>query len=92
LQDCGVLPAHCVCSGAHVPVHDPFTHVWLVHAAGDPQPPLALHVSTPLLEHCVDPSAHDPEQTPLTHVFPTHATGDPQLPALLQVSTPLPEH
>jgi hypothetical protein len=37
-----------VCPGAHMPWHDPETHVWLTHGAGLPHWPLDPHVSTPL--------------------------------------------
>jgi hypothetical protein len=46
---------HCVCPGAHWPVHPPLMHVWFVQAAGVPQAPAALHVCTPFPEHCLVP-------------------------------------
>jgi hypothetical protein len=62
------LPEHCVALGVHEPWHAPLTHAWLVHAAAEPQVPLAWHVSTPLPEHVVWLGAHTPAHAPETHV------------------------
>jgi hypothetical protein len=92
LQVCGWSPLHCCAPGVHAPVHAPLTHAWLTHVAGLLQTPIALHVSTPLLEHWVAPGAQVPVHPPLTHAWLTHETGLLHAPPALQVSTPSPEH
>jgi hypothetical protein len=52
LHVCGVLPLHCICPGAHTPVHDPLTHVELLHGVPVVQLPLT-HVCGELPMHCV---------------------------------------
>jgi hypothetical protein len=49
---CRPLPEHCLSPGAHLPVHAPPTHAWLLHGTAVPQPPVVVQVCTPLLEHC----------------------------------------
>ena len=85
------LPEHCEVPGVHVPVHTPPEHAELLQATGDPQAPVALHVSTPLRcsSHSVAPGAHDPVQAPPTHAWFEHVDGGPQVPVVLHVDTPL---
>jgi hypothetical protein len=94
-QVCGLFPEHCLCPGAHTPVHAPVTQVWLVHVAGDPHWPIASHVSTPLFTHWVVPLAHTPWHDAVvpfwTQVMPEQGDGMPQLPPV-HCCTPLPEH
>jgi hypothetical protein len=72
------------------------THVWLVHATGEPQIPVALHVSTPLPEHCSAPGLQDPAHCPPTPPsvgllqMPEHFEGVPHVPIAPHVSTLLP--
>jgi hypothetical protein len=40
-----LLPEHVVCPGAHTPVHEPLTQVWLLQAVPTVQVPAVLHVS-----------------------------------------------
>jgi hypothetical protein len=58
VQVCTPFPEHCVCPGAHTPEHTPPTHVWLLHAAGAPQLPVASQVSTPLPTQRTEPGKH----------------------------------
>ena len=72
------LPEHVVWPGAHEPVHEPLTHVWLLHAVPTVQVPVELHVSGWLLpEQFTCPGAHEPEQTPETQVVLVQAVGVP---------------
>ena len=63
--------------------HVPLLHVALafatvvVQATGEPQAPLALHVSTLLPEHVTWFGAHTPVHAPDTQVLFTHATAVP---------------
>jgi hypothetical protein len=77
---CGCWPLHWAAPGVHDPVHTPFTHAWLVHAAGVPQVPELLHVCTLLPEHCTAPGVHEPVQAPITHAEPEQAAAVPQVP------------
>jgi hypothetical protein len=88
------LPEHCVAPGVHDPVHTPPEHAELVHATGDPQVPVPLHVSTLLaavMEQRVVPGVHDPMHAPPTHAEFTHVDGTPHIPVGLHVDTPLTE-
>jgi hypothetical protein len=57
----------------HDPVQTPFTHAWLVQAAGVPQVPELLHVCTLLPEHWCAPGVHEPVQAPDTQAEPEQA-------------------
>ena len=78
--------------GAHDPVQAPPTHVWLVHATGEPHCPPLSHVSTPLPEHCFCPGEHGPLHTPATHVPLEHVVAAPHCPQPPHVCTCVPEH
>jgi hypothetical protein len=90
LHDCSLLPVHCVCMGAHTPVHTPPMHVWLVHGCGVPHM-LLVQSCTPLPEHCFWPVVQGPVQAPLEHVSPFgHGMSVPHCPLGSHVCTPVP--
>jgi hypothetical protein len=85
---------HCVCSGAHTPVHVPPAHVLLlgVHEVPVAQLPFASQVCGLFPEHCICPGAHTPVHAPVTQVWLVHVAGDPHWPIASHVSTPLFTH
>jgi hypothetical protein len=84
------FPLQSVCPGAHTPVQAPFTHVWLVHAAAEPQVPFDWHVWTPLPEHCVVAGTQTPVHAPFTQAELVHAAAALHVAFAWHVSTPLP--
>jgi hypothetical protein len=68
------------------------THAWLVHGAGVPHVPLALHVWTPLFEHCFVPGVHTPAQAPFTQAWLVHAAPSCHVPLVSHVCTTSPLH
>jgi hypothetical protein len=68
------------------PEQAPLTQVAGSQAAGVPQVPPGLHVSTPLFEHCVAPGEHTPVQLPDVQTY-AHATSVRQLPVPSHVWT-----
>jgi hypothetical protein len=86
-----LLPEHCVCPGAHTPVHTPPMHVEFMHGCGVPHM-LLVQVCTPLPEHCFWPAVQGPVQAPPEQfsLF-GHIMSAPQCPLESHVCTPFPE-
>ena len=95
LQVCTAeFPEHCEVPGVQDPVHTPPEHAELTQGTADPQVPVPLQVSTPLLllgSHRVAPGVQDPVQAPPTHALFGHVAGVPHVPEVLHVDTPLTE-
>lgn len=78
--------------GSHTPVQAPVTQAWLGQGTGALHVPLALHVSTPLLEHCFVPGVQTPEHAPPTHAWLVHAAPSCHVPLASQDCTTGPLH
>jgi hypothetical protein len=90
LHDCTPLPEeHCVCPGAHTPVHVPEMQVWLEQGCGMPHMPPTQDCA-PLPEHCFWPAEQAPVQAPPEHFSAFGHGVSVHCPLLVHVCTPVP--